>query len=104
MESKGLTALKSNISAYIGSMPFLWLDVFDIPGKVSDRSYIEANSIALLSNFGEINPIDPSSKSWLGHYSRNQKVQRSGLWNDQHVEQVCDARFLEKMRTYIERV
>ena len=34
-------------------MPFLWIEIADALGAVSDRAYLEGNSIVLLSNFGK---------------------------------------------------
>jgi hypothetical protein len=45
--------LERAVSAVIGAMPFLWLDIGDEPGPESMRGYTERNSIALLSNFGK---------------------------------------------------
>ena len=42
--------LERRVSAYIGQMPFLWLNVPDAPSPQSARGRIERNAIALLSN------------------------------------------------------
>ncbi len=77
-------------------MPFLWLAVADAPGPDSLRGYIERNSIALLSNLGKP-PLDPPSKGWRGRVcDRNKaRVRDSGLWNQNHVDEDYDPRFLD---------
>jgi len=50
--------LEVDVSDHLGRMRFLWLAVPDAPGKDSDRSYLEANAIGLLSNYGRP-PIAP---------------------------------------------
>ena len=96
------TPLEKAISKYIGSMPFIWLEINDEPGPGSLRGYIERNSIALLSNYHrESNPIDPPSQSWLGRWSKSDKVRSSGLWNSNHVEESVDIEFLVTLKSLI---
>ncbi len=96
-------ALESVVSAVIGDMPFLWLAIEDEPGPGSLRGYIERNAIALLSNFAKPH-IDVSSHSWLGQYCDRDRVQRSGLWNSNHVDEIHEPAFLETMARLIGRV
>jgi len=77
-------------------MPFLWLKALDSPGPNSIRKFIEKNSIALLSNYHKP-PIDQPSKGWLGYHSLNERVQSSGLWNDNHVDETYTPSFLDVM-------
>ena len=86
--------LETQVSRYIGDMPFLWLDVGDEPGPASHRGMIERNAIALLSGYGE-RAHDPPSSGWLGHFSDRERVRRSGLWNNNHVDEACDSSFLD---------
>jgi hypothetical protein len=74
-------------------MPFLWLDVGDEPGRESLRGLIERNAIALLSNYHPP-AVDAPSPEWLGHFSDRPKVRRSGLWNQNHVDETYDPEFL----------
>ncbi len=84
------------VSAYIGSMPFLWIDADDGPGVNSIRKVIESNAIALLSGCDKaVESSDPPSPTWLGRYSARELVRRSGLWNRQHSEGDYDPTFLE---------
>ena len=86
--------LETRVSRYIGDMPFLWLGVEDEPGPASQRGLIERNVIALLSGYRELAP-DPPSTDWLGHLSDRERVRRSGLWNNNHVDEDYDSSFLE---------
>ena len=84
------------VSEYIGSMPFLHVVADDESGKQSIRKTIEANSITLLSQVGVAGSLaDPPSAGWLGHFCRHEAVQRSGLWNVQHVEDDYNSGFLD---------
>ena len=91
--------LEKKVSAYIGTMPFLWLKVDDKPSPESLRGYIERNSIALLSNYGkpQAEVIDQPSDKWLGRSSDRDKVCKSGLWNSNHVEEEYESAFLSKL-------
>jgi hypothetical protein len=84
----------------IGAMPFLWLQVNDTPGAASDRSYLERNCIALLSNFGK-KPIDKPSERWLGLHSPQQTIRKSGLWNTNNVGDVYSPVFLDVLEKYV---
>lgn len=83
------------VSQHIRPMPFLWLSVPGAPGPDCPRSYIERNSIALLSNMGEREKLDPRSKTWLGNHSPHPAIQGSGLWNVNHVDEGYDPSFLD---------
>ena len=87
--------LEQQVSAYIGNkMPFLWLAVAD----AKQRKYIEQNCIALLSNFHHQDaPIDPPSAGWLGTDCGREKVRKSGLWNQLHVQENYDPKVLGKI-------
>ena len=81
--------LEARVSLYIGSMPFLWLHVDDGPGPNSQRAVIEATSIRLLSGYRDPT-VDLPSPDWLGRYSDRERVRRSGLWNNDHVDRTYD--------------
>lgn len=95
------TDLERRVSAYIGQMPFLWLNVDDRPGPESDRDLIERNSIALLSGYRSP-AADTPSPEWLGNSSDREPVRRSGLWNNRHVDAAYDPSFLDLMESWIE--
>jgi hypothetical protein len=92
--------LERKVSAYIGQLPFLWVNVPDAPSRTSDRAYLELNSIALLSNFDRPG-IDPPSPNWLGLQSSKRTIQESGLWNTNHVEKFHDPTFLGRLGAYV---
>jgi hypothetical protein len=46
-------SVEAAVSAYLGRLPFLWLQVEDEPGPKSLRSFIERNVIALVSGLHE---------------------------------------------------
>ena len=92
--------LEVAVSEQIRAMPFLWLAVEDPPGRDSQRGVIERNSIALLSNSAR-DPLDPPSRGWLGHHSDRERVRRSGLWNNNHVDESYDPGFLVSLERLI---
>lgn len=90
--------LEKNVSEYIRKMPFIFVKEEDDAGPSIMRSFIEKNSIALLSNYNRP-AIDSKSESWLGNYCSFKfvKVKKSGLWNQNFVERTnWDNDFLEK--------
>ena len=92
--------LEREVSQIIGAMPFLWLAIEDEPGPQSLRGEIERNAIALLSNFDK-EPLDPPSTRWLGHYCDRERVQRSGLWNSNHVDERYNPAFLATLERLV---
>jgi hypothetical protein len=94
--------LESAVSEYIQAMPFLWVDIDDEPGPSSVRGVIERNSIALLSNF-EKPAIDPPSRTWLGSTCSRERVQQSGLWNNNHVDEGHGVAFLKLLEDQISK-
>lgn len=98
--------LEIQVSEYVGSMPFLWLEISDQPSATSIRSYIERNCIALLSNFREsrINMIDTASDGWLGSYCPAEKVRQSGLWNSNYVDSCYDPEFIGVLKKLVSRI
>jgi hypothetical protein len=82
-------------------MSVLWVDVPDEPGPNSQRSIIEKNAIALLSN--HFNPVDPSSQNWLGRFSPREDIRRSALWNLDYVDGEYDPAFLDLLEQCVVR-
>ncbi len=95
--------LEQEVSKIIRNMPFLYLDIDDVPSPDSLRGVIERNSIALLSNFQK-SPIDPPSQDWRGLRCNREKVRLSGLWNQNHVDEVYDPAFLQILETLINKM
>ncbi len=83
-------------------MSVLWINVPDVAGPASDRAFIEKNSIALLS--GPDGPIDNASDGWLGNFSTNEAICKSGLWNVNYVDYRYNRRFLKVFEKYIDAV
>ena len=81
-------------------MPFLWLDVPEDPGPESLRGVVERNAIVLLSNY-ERSALDPPSQISLGRRCPWEKVQVSGLWNNNHVDASSDPGFLNVLERLI---
>ena len=92
---------EQRVSAYLGAMSVLWIDVPDEPGIGSARAYVERNVIALLSN--QFRPLDLPSDEWLGNHSPNDKIRRSGLWNLRDIEKSYDPAFLEVLTGFVAR-
>lgn len=91
------------VSTVIGAMSILWLDIDDEPGPQSVRGVIERNAIALLSNFGRLQ-LDPPSPAWLGRFCDRERVRRSGLWNQNHVDEQYDPGFLHTLEQLVSRI
>ena len=96
----GETFLEHRVSAYIGAMSVLWVEVPDAPGPASARSLIERNAVALLSRC--MNPIDQPSEAWLGRHSASDKIRRSGLWNVNYVDEAYDPEFLDTLQALVD--
>jgi hypothetical protein len=93
---RGELALERQASQVIGNMWILWLAIEDEAGPESRRGYIERNSIALLSNFNKP-ALDAPSQGWLGLRSNRERVRKSGLWNQNHVDETYDPTFLDTL-------
>ena len=92
--------LECRVSEVIGRMPFVWVDVPDEPGRDSLRGVVERNSIALSSSY-ERPALDPPSRAWLGRSCPRERVMQSGLWNNDHVNEVHDPAFLDVLERLI---
>jgi hypothetical protein len=97
---EGEVGLERKVSEIIGNMRFLWLVIEDDPGPNSKRGYVERNSIALLSNYNKL-ALDPPSATWLGHYCNRERVRKSGLWNQNHVDETYDPTFLDTLERLV---
>jgi hypothetical protein len=92
--------LERDVSAVIGAMPFLWIEVADAPGAGSGRAYLERNCIALLSNYRK-EAIDEPSDGWLGLHSPEETIRSSGLWNTNYVNDGYTPAFLDVLEKYV---
>lgn len=91
--------MEKKVSSYLSAMKILWLEVPDAPGPKNNRSYIERNCIALLSNIR--NPIDQPSENWLGRFSTRAEVRASGLWNQDYTQETYDPTFIQVLEKYV---
>ena len=95
-------ATEQAVSRRLSTTNVVWVNIDDQPGPDSLRGWIERNSIALLSNAGK-QALDPPSSDWLGHHSSRLRVQASGLWNQNHVDEAYDPAFLDDFESLINR-
>ena len=77
--------LEQAVCQHIRKMPFLFLPINDEPGPDSMRGFIKRKTIVLLSNHEKDSLIDLPSKKWMGRWARSVGIQRSGLWNVNHI-------------------
>lgn len=87
---------EAEVSRTIGAMRVAWISVDDPPATTSLRGVIERNAIGLLSNW-DGTPMDPGSNRWLGSHCGHERVRRSRLWNNNHVEESYEPGFLDAM-------
>lgn len=92
--------LEQKVSNFLGDLTLVVLPIPDQAGPDSLRGVIERNSIALLSGY-DGGVCDRPSEGWLGTYSGREKVRKSGLWNNNHVDETYDPAFLETMETLV---
>jgi hypothetical protein len=93
-------SVEQEVSRRLGEMSLIFVAIDDAPGALSLRGYIERNAIALLSGYA--GTVDPPSPSWLGLRSSREKVRRSGLWNNNHVDEPYEPEFLKVFRGLME--
>lgn len=94
-------SLEKKVSAHIGEMSVLWVDVPDEPSSTSVRAFIERNAIALLSN--RHSRSDAGDDTWLGSFSPRQEIRSSRLWNLKHIDETYDNSFLTYLGEAIEK-
>jgi hypothetical protein len=92
--------LEKQVSEFIRELPLLWVEVDDEPGSNSQRSFIERNMIALLSNYRR-DSLDPRTEAWLGNDSDAPEIRESGLWNVNHIEESHSPAFLDTLSEYV---
>jgi hypothetical protein len=95
------TELELEVSEYIRACEFT---VLEVPGESSannERSFIESNAIALLSNYGRDEKGAFVSSDWLGRYSGDDRVVQSGLWNRDKVFRQVHPEFLDRFEAFV---
>ncbi len=93
--------LELRVSERIRNLPFL---VIDIPGKPHadcDRARLEKNLIALVSHARRTNP-HLKKDDWLGHHSPRAEINKTGLWNLDHVNSFYTDSIISEVTPYIE--
>lgn len=83
--------VERTVSAHIGVMPVLWMDV---PDRL-DRGYIARNSLAITSCL--TGGRDAPGSGWLGLYAEPAEIRQSGLWNVQDVSDPGEDGFLDRL-------
>ncbi|MBD9529810.1 hypothetical protein IB235_23735 [Paracoccus sp. PAR01] len=96
-------AHEARVSDYLGGTSVLALPINDAPGPDNRRGFLERNAIALLSQQA-LSPEACISGSWLGLHSGRERVRRSGLWNNRHVNERHDPAFLDVMEHLIDEI
>lgn len=91
--------IEKKVSEYIRGLRIILLEIPDPPSKHSDRSYIEKNSISLLSSVGT--KITRASSDWLGLWSGRPHIIKSGLWNIDYVFSMYDRNFPYILGNYV---
>ena len=87
------------VSNYLKNFYIFCISVPGHSSKINDRAYLERNLISLLSS--AIHFSDPPACNWLGFNSNNILINKSGLWNVNHVEEHYDRKFLAILETYL---
>ena len=90
------------VSEYIRRYEFTVLEVPGESSKNNDRAFIEANAIALLSNYCRDQGGVFISPNWLGRQSGDDRLVQSGLWNRDKVFGQVDPDFLDRFETFVE--
>lgn len=100
--------IEEKISRYIrNKMKFLFVEVDDNPSAWVTRNEFERNLVALLSNYGREDVVDPPSKKWIGRHFPDkitERVSESGLWNVHDVERDYDPAFLKEFEKYVTKM
>jgi hypothetical protein len=91
-------SLEREVSQYLGQLLVAHIAVSDAAGPDSDRSYLERNSIAIVSGG---TGLDWPSQHWLGSKSPSASIRDSGLWNVNYVGEEYDAEFLKVLESYV---
>lgn len=91
--------LERAVSQYIGAMSVLWLAIEGEAGPASDRAYLERNLIGLI--VGRFGPIDAASPGWLGQFSPDERIRKSGLWNLDFLDYTYAREALDVLEAYV---
>ena len=98
-QRKSEELVERRVSTHIRAMSVLWLAIEDEAGPSSDRAYIERNLIGTL--VGTSGPADPPLPEWLGQFSPDERIRRSGLWNLDFLDHRYSSDFLAVLEEYV---
>ena len=91
--------LEKQVSKYIGNLGIIVLDVDDEPSANSIRSFVEKNSISLLSSINS--SFNFPMIDWLGNYSNREEIRKSALWNINYVNSTYDESLLDVVERHV---
>lgn len=96
--------LEIKVSDIISNMPFLWISTDRSTRPDQLNQFIKRHAVALLSNYNAEITLDRPSPAWLGHYSPNESISLSGLWNYRNVDVVFNPKFLDYLEKLVRLV
>lgn len=92
-----MTDRLTDTARFYGLLDELEARLGDAPGSESERGVIERNAIGLLGGRRE------PPANWLGCRNDRERVRRSGLWNNKHVDENWNPSFLDLMEKWIKK-
>jgi hypothetical protein len=98
---KGEHPLEQQVSHYIRSLPFLWIDVPGEPGPDCERAMLEKNLIGLVAHGRKTVP-GLIRNDWLGRSAAEASITRTGLWNLDHTAGLFDRNVIDDFREYVQ--
>jgi hypothetical protein len=93
--------LEQEVSAYIGKLLVTIIPLMDESGPNSARAHVERALVALFTE--NMDFLEESTASWLGRLSTRPQLQKSGIWNVQHVGAAFDERSFKLALSLLER-
>ncbi len=89
------------VSQYIRALPFINIEIDDVPGPDSDRGRVERGAIARLGAAARGGAVE-ASDDWLGLSANRVTITESLLWNVNHVDDERDPHFLDALARWVE--
>ncbi|MFP3040256.1 hypothetical protein LQZ19_00390 [Treponema primitia] len=96
------TAIEKKVSDYVAKLGIVVISINDESSKESDRAFIEKNTIALIAEANR--KFDTISEKWLGREHTSDKINKTFLWNKDHVNYKFSERekYFNTLRKYVE--